>query len=261
MQHIHQFCQSRGWSQARLARELGISSQRLSAYASGKRHWPQPVMEALRELTGEPATPIAEWFLPWGAHQRLAQNRRWEAVVDPGSTWANGPSRYGDVYRQLKPRRTPPDSFRRLIRVDSQLESLAYAQLCEDGANPFIASPTLLGFRSHFLVDHQILPIGTQYRACLTGLFENLQWILWPQLTVWLPDGTLRPDGLVMIHRKGRTAWGYVQLDGAPHLDKAYDARQDLRLQPLPSFRYPSTCILGLQFPSLFREDLKKWAT
>jgi len=258
MEQLDLICKYRGWSRSRLAQELGLSRNRLCEYVSGRRPWPRSTVDALRQLLGEPGVPPGEWYLPWGAHQRLARSRRWEVGVDPGTTWADGPSRYEDIYRQLNPQHTPPDCFRRLIRVDSQLESLAWAQLCEEGAQPLFASPILLGFPHHVLVDHQTLPIGTQYRAALTRRFEDHHWILWPQLTVWLPDGTVRPDGVLMANGPGRTRWGFVQLDGGAHRDRAYDARQDQRLQPLPSLRFPSSVVLGLQFPEIFQEAIRK---
>lgn len=258
MEQLDLICKHKGWSRSRLAQELGVSRNRLCEFVSGRRPWPHSTVDALQQLLGEPGVPPSEWYLPWAAHQRLARNRRWEVVVDPGGTWADGPSRYEDIYRQLDPQRTPPDCFRRLIRVDSQLEALAWTELCEDGATPLFASPVLLGFPQHVLVDHQTVPIGTQYRAALTGKFDNLHWILWPQLTVWLPDGTIRPDGVLMANGAGRTRWGFFQLDGSSHRDKAYDTRQDQRLHPLPTLRCASAPVLGMHFPEHFREGIRK---
>ena len=258
MEQLHLICKQKGWSQKRLALELGIPRNRLCEFLSGRRPWPRAAVEALHLWLGKPAVPPGDWFLSWARHQDLARTRRWEVVVDPGATWADGPPHYENLYRQLNPVRTPPECFRRLIRVDSQLESLAYAQLCEDGAAPLFASPILLGFPHHVLVDHQNLPMGTQYRAALRGGGENLDWILWPQLTVWLGDGTMRPDGVLMVRSQGRNLWGFVQLDGGSHRDKLYDNRQDLRLQPLTTLRFPSTCILGLRFPQLLRDEIRR---
>lgn len=51
------------------------------------------------------------------------------------------------------------------------MDALAYAESCEDGASPWIASPVMIGSPRHFLVDHQ-------------GIFDAsrnpILWTLWP---------------------------------------------------------------------------------
>jgi len=248
----------RGWSQKKLAAELEVNESCLSRYLRGRRLWPAEVRQRIHALLGEDRAIPSDFFLPWDEHFVCVDP--WKAEVDPGQTWAAVGPGYEDIYRQLRPTMVPPPSFLELVRVDSSLESLGWTQLCEGGARPILARPVLFGFPRYPLVDARGWALGTSCRAAFTKQCDPMRWILWPQITVRLADGAIRPDGLlVCILPGGSKVWAFVQIDGGSHREKRYDDRQDARSE-IPVLRFGSSAIMGLQFAESLDRRLRELA-
>ncbi len=166
-------------------------------------------------------------------------------------TWASLPQKYDDIYRQLNPQHTPDIGFRSKVRADSSQEPVGWVQLFEDGAQATAARPSWLDFPFHPLVDSLGNPLGNQLRAAFHGRFGDIEWLLFPQFTLLLPDQLYRPDGL-LLRCSPRPRWALTQLDGGAHRNEKWDRKQDAMVK-LPTFRFPSSVILGLNFAREFR--------
>jgi len=244
----------RGYSLDWMARKCGIDPRRLGEYESGRRQWPRTVLEKSLELLGyhELGSPVP--ILSWSQHRKFVGRPGLNLAVDSGQTWADIPSYYQDLYRQLDPKRIPDLGFRSKVRVDSGQEPLGWTQLFEDGAEAVGASPILLDFPYHPLVDSRGRALTLQPRAAFTGRIGPHDWILFPQITLSLRDGLYRPDGL-LFRSGGSRRYAVIQLDGGAHQNDEWDKKQDARVK-VETLRFPSRTILGLNFAQAFRERL-----
>ncbi|ODT82570.1 hypothetical protein ABS71_00095 [bacterium SCN 62-11] len=161
------------------------------------------------------------------------------------------PPSYENLYRELDPQRMPDDEFRSKVRTDAGLEPLSWIQLVEDGAEPVGASPALLDF-PYPLVDSRGRPLGTEYRAAFRGQAGDHPWLLFPQITIQLKDGTIRPDALLFRYGRDKR-WAPIQIDGGAHQNKEWDKKQDARVN-LTTLRFSSSQIVGLKFAQIFRQ-------
>ena len=254
MQELREIRRRRGESLESLARKCGLDPKRLASYERGDRQWPVDVLNRCASHLGVPELGATVPNLSWAEHRKMLGGGNWNLTVDAGQTWADIPSHYEDLYRQLNPQKTPSLAFRSNVRVDSTQEPLGWTQLFEDGAEAVGANPLLLNFSSHHLVDPRGNPLGTGYRAAFRGKAGQHPWIVFPQITLALREGLYRPDGLV--YRFGRAPlWALLQLDGGAHQNKKWDEKQDARVL-LPTLRFPSHVILGLDFARAFREQV-----
>jgi transcriptional regulator with XRE-family HTH domain len=251
MEDIQAVRKMRGYSQLAVARGCEMRPGTLSAYETGKRKWPWEELERVRKFLRLPSQQPPPPLLDLKGHHRIVP-RDLRVYVDPGITWADIDLKYEDLYRQLKPQRTPGLAFRSLVRTDICTEALHWAQLFEDGAEATAACPGLLNFPYHPLVDCNGYPLGTQYRAAFLGTAGEYRWLLFPQLTLMLPDRYHRPDGLVLRYGPD-VRWGGVQLDGGAHQNSAWDQKLDSMIK-VPTLRFPSRHALGLNFAAVFRE-------
>lgn len=251
MENISDIRKRRGYSQLHVAQKCLIDPRRLSAYETGKRRWPA---EELRKVCHFLGLPLQETPLPVVSlkEHRAIVPQDVRVHVDPGPTWGSIDLKYESLYRELKPTRTPSLAFRSLVRTDSCSEPAHWIQLFEDGAEATAACPGLLSFPYHPLVDCNGHPLGTQYRAAIAGNCAGYSWLLFPQITLMLPDRFYRPDGIVLRYGSD-VRWGVTQLDGGAHQNEAWDRKLD-GLVKVPTLRFPARHALGLQFASVFRE-------
>lgn len=253
MENIQDVRKKRGFSQLHVARNCLIDPKNLSAYETGKRRWPWDELQRVRQFLSLPAQESQLPFMPLRDHQLIVpQDRR--IHVDPGPTWASIDLKYDSLYRDLKPKRTPDLAFRSLVRTDSGHEPASWVQLFEAGAEATAACPGLLDFPYHPLVDCNGHPLGTQYRAAFAGRYEDYQWLLFPQITLLLPDRLYRPDGILLRYGPD-IRWCLTQLDGGAHQNEEWDRKQD-RMVKVPTLRFPARHTLSLEFASVFRESV-----
>ena len=254
---IRELRELKGISLERMADHCGIDRRRLGNYELGRRRWPAEVWSKLLCTLGQPPAIPPDWCMSLAEHQAVGDWKRWQVDVDPGTTWATLSDGYQDLYRQLRPTQTPPLNYRELVRCDSRQESLAWTQLFEAGAQAMAASPVLLNFPRYPLIDHRGWPLNMSYRAVFVGRTDKFRWYLWPQLTLSLPDGPYRPDGLVLRIASQHRLWAAVQLDGGAHRDAAWDAKQDAKVD-IEVMRFPSRIVQGLTFAASFVEQLSQ---
>ncbi len=76
--------------------------------------------------------------------------------------------------------------------------------------------------------------------------------MLFPQITLFLPDRLYRPDG-VLLRYGPDIRWGLTQLDGGAHQNEDWDRKQD-RMVKVPTLRFPARYTLGLEFATAFRD-------
>ena len=240
-----------GYKQYQVAQGCNIDQRRLSAYEKGKRKWPWAELQKVREFL---SLPTQESPLPMlsSKEHRLIAPPDYRIHVDPGPTWASIDLKYESLYRQLKPKRTPDLAFRSLVRTDSAHERASWIQVFEDGAEATAACPGLLDFPFHPLVDCSGNPLGSQYRAAFAGRYGDYRWLLFPQITLFLPDRLYRPDG-VLLRYGPDIRWGLTQLDGGAHQNEDWDRKQD-RMVKVPTLRFPAHHTLGLTFAAAFRD-------
>ncbi|MBN9420731.1 hypothetical protein ABS71_10410 [bacterium SCN 62-11] len=251
MEDIQEVRKKRGYSQLYVANGCQMSPGTLSAYETGRRKWPFGVLERVRKFLGLPPQEKPLPVLTWAEHQQIVpQDRR--IHVDPGFTWATIDLKYEDLYKQMKPTRTPSEAFRSLVRTDICSEPFHWSQLFEAGAEATAGCPGQLNFPYHPLVDCSGHPLGNQYRAAFTGTAGDYKWLLFPQITLMLPDRFHRPDGLLLRYGAD-VRWAVTQLDGGAHQNDAWDRKLDAMIK-VPTLRFPSRHALGLQFASAFRD-------
>ncbi|MBS2038748.1 helix-turn-helix transcriptional regulator [bacterium] len=245
----------RGFSLKETAAACQVDPRRLSDYELGLRRGSPSDLNRVRQFLG--MTHVKNEIVPLTLKNHRAICRLSYGIqVDPGPTWASLPPKYDDLYRQLNPQRTPDLDFRSKVRADSSQEPVGWIQLFEDGAEATAARPGWLDFPFHPLVDSRGNPIGNQLRAAFRGEHESSKWLLFPQLTLLLPDYQLyRPDGLLLRY-KPRPRWSLVQLDGGAHRNEKWDRKQDASVK-LPTLRFPSSIILGLNFAREFRSAVE----
>lgn len=244
-----------GMSQRRLAQKLNIPASRLSRYESGSRSWPPELMPKLQEILGLCEPIPQDWFLSWKQQLAWSLWQPWQVEVDAGPTWADVQQGYASFYRQLQPRRTPPLEFRRHVRVDTGLEGCAYSALCEGGARPTLASPVILHFPHHPLLNGNGKCMGVARRA---ALLLSGGWLLFPQITVLVGQVRIRLDGLAFSTLQKR--WVGVEFDGPAHQQSDWDARRDAQLD-IPVARFRSEEILGGNFCKIFEDRLQRLIT
>lgn len=251
MEDISHIRKQRGYSQLHVAKNCLIDPKNLSAYETGKRKWPWDDLRKVREFLRLPPHEAPLPMLSRKDH-RLIMPPDFCIRVDDGPTWATIDLKYESLYRELNPQRTPSLAFRSKVRTDSGHEPASWIQLFEDGAEATAGCPGLLDFPYHPLVDSSGNPIGTQYRAAFAGRFGSYRWLLFPQITLFLPDRLYRPDGLLLRYGPD-IRWGLTQLDGGAHQNQDWDRKLD-RMVKVPTLRFPARDTLSLQFASVFHE-------
>lgn len=253
MENIPDIRKNRGYSQLHVAQKCQIDPRNLSAYETGKRRWPWDELQRVREFLKLPAQEAPLTLIKPGDH-RLIVPPDFRVHVDPGPTWATIDLKYEGLYRQLKPKRTPDLVFRSKVRTDSGHEPASWIQLFEAGAEGKAACPGLLNFPYHPLVDCSGNPLGTQYRAAFAGKFDDYNWLLFPQITLMLPDRLYRPDAIVLRYGPD-IRWSLTQLDGGAHQNEEWDRKLD-RAVRIPTLRFPAAHTLSLQFAEVFRDAI-----
>ncbi|MFN8606022.1 MAG: helix-turn-helix transcriptional regulator [Vulcanimicrobiota bacterium] len=251
MEDLRSIRQQRGFSLKEAATACQVDPRRLSDYELGLRRGPLAELNRVRRFLGVP--PVENSVVPLTSQEHRKICRLHYGVhVDPGPTWATLPQKYEDLYRQLNPRRMPELEFRAKVRADSSQEPLGWIQLFEDGAEDTAGRPGWLDFPFHPLVDSCANPLGNQLRAAFRGDYGTYKWLLFPQITLLLPDYQLfRPDGLLLRYGT-RPRWSILQLDGGAHRNEKWDRKQDAAVK-LPTIRFPSSVVLGLNLAREFR--------
>lgn len=245
----------RGLSQARLAESLGVSRQRLSDWEGGRRKPGSKHLASLHkilELGGE--QPVA---LPSSVISRTNTSRPWRMETDNSSTWAWSARRYPDLMARHK-HVDLPGWFKAGTRCDSSLEYSGWVQFQEAGARPHMASPLVLGYDHHVLLDYLERPLGTRMRPCLHWRGRALEAIAFPQIMVRPDSRPFRVDALVLVRYRGRSFWCTVEIDGEGH-NPTWDAERE-RALGLPVVRLVSADVIGMNFAGILLERLREVA-
>ena len=241
----------RNITQSELARYLGIAAGTLSRYESGKRRWPADLYRRACDYLGMVHDQFSKYYWSWKRH-RAEWNWTSNVVeVDPGQTWATLPEGYEAFYEMRSFKNQPPDGIKRLLRGDSSLEVIPYAEFYHDGAETVFASITALNPPPLFLMKESGVPLGLARRAAI----YHDGWLLFPQVNVLVGNRRIRID--LLAYRKG--VWVAIEFCGPVHTKLSdYDRRRDEKLK-IPVERFYEAEILSGKFIACFRERMAKY--
>ena len=241
----------RNISQLELARHLGIPPGTLSRYESGRRKWPPDLYRRACQYLDLPADKFSRHYWSWRRHRAEWNWPSSQVEVDPGQTWATLPSGYEDFYELRKFKNQPADDIKRLLRGDSSLELIPYAEFHHDGAETVFASITALNPPPLFLMKESGAPLGLARRAAIH--YDG--WLLFPQVNILVGNRRVRVD--LLAFRKG--IWVAIEVHGPVHaLRSDYDRRRDEKLK-IPVERFSAAEILSGKFTDIFKERMSKY--
>lgn len=237
--------------QQELAAWLEIPPATLSRYESGQRKWPPELYHKACQLLGLPNSKFLDCYWDWEKHRALWNWPSNTVEVDPGPTWATLSGGYGWFYKKREFENQPPLEIKRLLRADTRLDVVSYAELYHAGATTVFASITALNPPAHFLSKENGEPLGLARRAAI--YFEN--WLLWPQINIVLPYRRIRLD--LLAHQKG--VWVGNEIDGPLHPQQVeYDRRREAELK-IPVVRFTEAEVLSGRFIEVFRERMAQF--
>lgn len=104
----------------------------------------------------------------------------------------------------------------RHVRADSALECDLWVRLVLAGAKLRLANPHSCGFRSLPVVDEQGNALGERVLPCLHVRWKEIEFLVWPQVSMRPNKWTFRVDGLV-LRLSPRPHWGVLEADGEGH--------------------------------------------
>ncbi len=235
-------------SQQELAGWLEIPPATLSRYESGQRKWPAPLYEKACQILGLPCSKFLDCYWDWEKHRSQWNWPSNLVEVDPGQTWASLSGGYEWFYRKRDFDHQPPLEIKRLLRADTRLDVIPYAEFYHAGATTAFVSITALNPPAHFLSKENGEPLGLARRAAIH--FEG--WLLWPQVNFLLNHRRIRAD--LLAHKKG--VWVAGEMDGPLHRQQSqYDKRRDEQLK-IPVVRFSEEEILSGRFIEIFRERM-----
>lgn len=238
-------------SQRDLAHHLGIAPGTLSRYESGQRRWPPDLYRRACKYLGLGNDQFSQYYWSWKRHRAEWNWRSNEVEVDPGQTWATLPEGYEWFYQERKFKNQPPEEIKRLLRSDSALEMIPYAELYHDGAGTVFASITALNPPPLFLMKESGAPLGLARRAAIH--YDG--WLLFPQVNVLLGNRRIRVD--MLAFRKG--VWVVIEFHGSIHLQLSeYDRRRHEKLK-VPVEHFTEAEILSGHFTSIFRDRMARY--
>ncbi|MBX3169966.1 MAG: helix-turn-helix transcriptional regulator [Candidatus Eremiobacteraeota bacterium] len=238
-------------SQQELAGWLEIPPATLSRYESGQRRWPPHLYQRACQLLGLPCSKFLDCYWDWEKHRAHWNWPSHLVEVDPGQTWASLSGGYSWFYRKRNFENQPPLEIKRLLRADTRLDVIPYAEFYNAGASTAFASITALNPPAHFLAKENGEPLGLARRAAI--YFED--WLLWPQINFLLSHRRIRVD--LLAHQKG--VWVANEMDGPLHNQQFdYDRRRDEQLK-IPVVRFCEAEILSGQFIDIFRERMARF--
>lgn len=237
--------------QQQLADWLGLPPGTLSRYESGQRKWPPEIFRRACELLGLSCSKFLEYYWDWEKHRAQWSWPSNVVEVDPGQTWATLSGGYEWFYEERKFKNQPPDEIKRLLRADTRLDVIPFAEFFHAGATVAFASITALNPPAHFLAKENGEPLGLARRAAIH--FED--WLLFPQVNFLLGHRRIRVDLLAFQ----RGTWVADEMDGALHLLQSdYDKRRDGQLK-IPVVRFREAEILSGRFVDIFRERMARF--
>ena len=250
--YIRQRRIEKGLSQTQLARQSGISRPRISDYETNRYIPNRRTMEKLAAILDPDLTPPPS--LP---KVTLKTTRPAPASLPFEKTFAASWARFSRAYRRslLNIGFTKfPQWFCGGTPCDSALEYLAWALLVRAGALLVAASPVERGFRRHPLLDHLGWGLGLQLKPCLYWKVDELECMVWPQITVQPGAYPFRVDALVLVCRGNQRTWRLLEIDGPLHTlqgDKERDAQFDLQV-----LRFSAAEVKNLTFPATLKKAL-----
>ena len=237
--------------QQMLADHLRVSAASLSRYESGKRKWPPLLLKRACDFLGMSSPEFSELYWSWKRHRAEWNWPSYTVEVEPGSTWESLGNGYEDFYEIRRFTRQPPPEIKRLLRADSLLEVVPYAEFYHDGAETVFASIIALNPPPVFLIKESGVPLGLARRAAI----RYKGWLHFPQITFLIGSRRIRVD--VLAYRKG--VWVVLEFDGGLHGQRTeYDMRRDAKLK-LPVERFSEAEILSGRFTSIFAERMARY--
>ncbi|MBN9417212.1 MAG: helix-turn-helix transcriptional regulator [Candidatus Eremiobacteraeota bacterium] len=237
--------------QQQLAEWLRIPPATLSRYESGQRKWPPQLYQRACELLSLSCTKFLEYYWDWEKHRTQWNWASNVVEVDAGQTWATLSGGYEWFYEQRRFKNQPPEEIQSLLRADTRLDLIPYAEFYNAGASTVFASITALNPPPHFLAKENGEPLGLARRAAI--YFEG--WLLFPQVNFLLGHRRIRVD--LLAHQRG--SWVANEMDGALHKQQTeYDRRRDGQLK-IPVVRFSEEEILSGRFIEIFRERMARF--
>jgi len=233
------------------AQRLGIPAATLSRYERGKLRWPVTLYDQARQFLDLPESQPSDFYWSWRRHRAEWDWESCAVEVDPGQTWASLPEGYEDFYQLRKFKNQPGLEIKQLLRGDSSLELVPYAEFYHDGAKTVFASINALNPPYHPIIKESGEALGLARRAAI----EYDGWLLWPQVNFLVANRRIRVD--LLAYRKG--IWVAVESNGPLHAKLSeYDQRRDRRLK-IPVERFSEAEIFSGRFTEIFRERMAKY--
>lgn len=230
------------WTQAQLARHLGMQRARLCNLEKDRRH---PTREEWLRLSSclalGPCPPSLELPAPqrcWRASppypkepersvwtRRQAARKTFGSVVD---TLANA----------VEKRDKNAQTFLRYANLESGDEYFFWLKLLDEGGRPCRYSPNKAGFRTWAILEPKSWrQIGDLRAPCLELLDQG--WLLFPQLTLDTRKSIYRTDALLCCRHEDGRLWVNIEIDGLGH-DPRFDQQRQTELG-LPTARVSAT--------------------
>jgi transcriptional regulator with XRE-family HTH domain len=246
--------QQRGYTQEQLGKLCGVPAQRICDYETGRR---QPPPEVAALLAEKLSCPLASNFpVPPKLRPFVGAPGSEIVQVDEAPSWAScRTDTYRDARARLDPAALPSRAFRETMRIDGDVEGIAWHTLCAAGAQPCAVSPVVCGFGEHLVVDPAGVGLRLRSKAALFLDYGRWDALVLPQISLRVGSDIIRVDGLAWLDVTRNGPWLVLEFDGAPHHAREWDKIRDARLG-MPVLRFPNSCILSPGFEETVKSRL-----
>lgn len=239
MLYFQKLREALGKNQQEMAEILGIARSTWQLIEYGSLLPSRSVANLIREMTGV-SVPCEDQCLTGAERRKWRRPRPFELTPADAGLWSR--VRYHCRNMTKLHEAIGPAMFswmEQLLPCESVTEGFDLLQFACKGAEGFLESPHALGYRKQPLVDPFGAVLGERKLPGLRGKMGEVNYLLWPQVGIRPRVATFRVDALLLVARKGRSAWCSREVNG-PHHQSIRDATRRELLQ-LPEIQVTAT--------------------
>lgn len=259
MDHIAQRRKDLNLSQLQLATPYKVGRQCVSDIEGGL-YLPSPELAAVLQtkLITEGLSDSSQILTP-RVIRRLVTLRPFDLPAVNKEPWERMHKSYPKQVRALKVNSQISRWIERNLESECGTEGIGWFSLAAQGARGFWASPPQLGYRHSSLLDSQGKALGERLLPGLRWVGTDFEALIWPQPRLLGPNGTFRPDALMLARVESRAFWRGLEIDGASHRTaprSTWDKERE-RLLGLELIRFPTEQVLRLELPLLLAQAIR----